>query len=88
MKYGVALLVAASIVSFSPVQADAVADLAKANCSKALVNSAAIITRSDLKSFQFNKTGSGYEMSGFDEARHPVSCEAAADGHVLWIHGG
>lgn len=88
MKYGVALLVAASIIGSSPIRADATADLAKANCSKALVNSAAVITRSDIKSFQFKKTGSGYEMSGFDETRKPVSCEAAADGHVLWIHGG
>jgi hypothetical protein len=88
MKYIVSLLLAASAISASPVMAAGTADLARANCVKAIMASSAGVSRDALKKFQFNASGSGFLMSGVAEDGHAVSCEAAADGHTLWVHGG
>jgi len=88
MKYSVALLIAISALGTSAAQAGGVADVARDNCIKAIMSSSAQVSRGDVKKFQFNASGSGFLMSGFDENKRPVSCEAAADGHVVWIHGG
>ena len=88
MKYVVALLLAASAISLSPVQAANIADLARANCVKAFMSSAAQVDRGMLAKFQFTKKGNGYSLSGMDQGRNMVECLAAADGHVEWIHGG
>jgi len=88
MKYSIALLVALSVLGAQTAQAGGVEDVARANCTKAIASSAAQVSRGDIKKFQFTSNGSGFLMSGYDENHHPVSCEAAADGHVVWIHGG
>ena len=88
MKYTLALLVAAYAVSFSPVQAGSVADLARANCVKAIMAGSAQVTRGEVKNFQFVANGSGWSLSGPDENKHTVECLAAADGHVTWVHNG
>jgi hypothetical protein len=88
MKYIVALLLAASAVAVSPAQAATVADVARANCIKAIVESSAPVSRDAVKKFQFTSNSSGYLMSGRAEDNRAVSCEAAPDGHVVWIHGG
>ena len=88
MKYTLALLMAASAASVGTAQAGSVADLAKANCIKAIMSSSAQVTRGQVAKFQFHGDGSGFEMSGLDENHNQVSCKAAADGHVTWIFGG
>ena len=88
MKYTFAVLLAASAMSVCNAQAGSVADLAKANCIKAIMSSSAQVTRGQVAKFQFHGDGSGYEMSGLDENHNQVSCKAAADGHVTWIFGG
>jgi hypothetical protein len=80
-------------LALSPVTVDiAVAGgtdvLAKANCVKAIAESAAQVSRSDVAKFQFSKTGDGFELFGLDENHRQVSCKTAADGHVTWIDGG
>lgn len=88
MKYTIAFLLAVSACSVQLAQAQSTADLAKANCVKALMSSAAQVTRGMVAKFQFSQTGSGYELSGLDENHTMVSCKTAADGHVTWVYGG
>jgi hypothetical protein len=88
MRITVAALLSVSVLTVGGVHAGSVAELAKANCIKAIMSSSAQVTRDQVAKFQFHADGSGYEMSGLDENHTQVSCKAAADGHVTWIFGG
>ncbi|HEX4298468.1 MAG TPA: hypothetical protein VHZ56_10650 [Devosia sp.] len=70
----------------SPVLADAKAD-AWTNCSKQIIDNTDV-SRDALKTFQLNKVGGGYEMTGQDEEHRTISCQAGPDGRVTWLHIG
>lgn len=88
MKYALALLLTVSILPIGAARAGSVADLAKANCIKAIMSSSAQVSRGQVAKFNFHGDGSGFEMTGLDENHNMVTCKAAADGHVTWIFGG
>ena len=87
MKYAFTVILAALIATAGNAHASSLADAAKANCVKAIMDCASQVTRGQVAKFQFHGDGAGFEMSGIDENRNMVTCKAGADGRAKWVYG-
>jgi hypothetical protein len=89
MKPAIVLALAASalVPATLPISAQGVEDLVRANCTKQIVASTDV-SRNQIKSFRLQQHGGGFVLTGFNEERQTVTCEAAGDGHVTWVKVG
>lgn len=89
MKHFIAFVVAlAAVAGTAPAApAEDFSALARSNCTRYIL-ARTDVTSGTVKGFQLVKTGEGYEMSGLNEDRQRVRCQADAGGRVAWVHVG
>ena len=93
MKHSIAFAIASAMAIASvatpalPAAAADLSDLARKNCTKYIL-ARTDVNSSTIRNFQVVKTGDGYEMTGYNEEKQRVKCQAAEDAHVTWVRVG